>query len=93
MLIVDELPFKFVEGDGFKNFMVSCCPMFKIPSRWIFSRDCYSIYLDERVKLKSLLQTQSHRISITTDSWTSIQRINYMCVTTHFIDTEWKLQK
>ena len=91
MLIVDELPFKFVEGEGFKNFMVSCCPMFKIPSRWTLSRDCYSIYLDERVKLKSLLHTQSHRISITTDSWTSIQRINYMCVTAHFIDTEWKL--
>ena len=93
MLIVDELPFKFVEGDGFKNFMVSYGPKFKIPSRWTFSRDCYSIYLDEKVKLKSLLQTQSHRISITTDSWTSIQRINYMCVTAHFIDTEWKLQK
>ena len=93
MLIVDELPFKFVEGEGFKNFMVSCCPMFKIPSRWTLSRDCYSIYLDERVKLKSLLHTQSHRISITTDSWTSLQRINYMCVTAHFIDTEWKLQK
>ena len=55
MLIIDELPFKFVEGDGFKNFMVSCCTRFKIPSRWTFSRDCYSMYLDERVKLKSVL--------------------------------------
>ena len=93
MLIVDELPFKFVEGDGFKNLMATCCPRFKIPSRWTCSRDCYSMFLDERVKLKEFIHSHSNRISITTDSWTSIQRINYMCVTAHFIDNEWKLQK
>ena len=93
MLIVDELPFKFVEGDGFKKFMASCCPRFKIPSRWTFSRDCHSVYLDEKVKLKEFLHNNCNRISITTDCWTSNQRINYMCVTGHFIDNEWKLQK
>lgn len=30
---------------------------------------------------------------MTTDSWTSIQRINYMCLTAHFIDGNWNLQK
>ncbi|XP_021767679.1 zinc finger BED domain-containing protein RICESLEEPER 2-like [Chenopodium quinoa] len=33
------------------------------------------------------------RISVTTDTWTSIQRIKCMCLTGHFIDTEWKLHK
>ena len=87
MLIVDELPFKFVEGEGFRNLILAYCPRFKIPSRWTFPKDYYSIFLDERVKLKSFIYSQSHRISITTDSWTSMQRINYMCVTAHFIDT------
>ena len=32
MLIVDELPFKFIEGDGIKTFMASCCTRFKISS-------------------------------------------------------------
>ena len=33
LLIQDELPFKFVEGEGFKNFMIIVCPRFKVPSR------------------------------------------------------------
>lgn len=33
------------------------------------------------------------RVSITTDTWTSIQNINYMVVTAHFMDNDWKLHK
>ena len=95
MIIVDELPFKFVEGEGFKNFINISCPRFKIPSRWTVSRDCYNAYLDAHLKLKTVFMNhcQSQRVSITTDSWTSIQRINYMCITAHYINVEWKLQK
>ncbi|MCI07527.1 HAT family dimerization domain containing protein, partial [Trifolium medium] len=32
-------------------------------------------------------------VSLTTDTWTSIQNMNYMCVTGHFIDESWELQK
>ncbi|XP_031131905.1 zinc finger BED domain-containing protein RICESLEEPER 2-like [Ipomoea triloba] len=93
MIIVDELPFRFVEGQGFRKFILVCCPMFKIPSRWTVSRDILKIYSDERVNLKNFFRTSCQRVSITTDTWTSVQRINYMCITAHFIDHEWKLQK
>ncbi|XP_047949237.1 zinc finger BED domain-containing protein RICESLEEPER 4-like [Salvia hispanica] len=33
MIIVVELPFKFVEGEGFKYFCLKSCSQFKIPSR------------------------------------------------------------
>ena len=33
------------------------------------------------------------RVCLTTDTWTSIQRTNYMCVTAHFIDDDWVLHK
>lgn len=36
MVIVDELPFKFVEGEGFKNFILSTCPRFKIHPDGLF---------------------------------------------------------
>ena len=68
MLIVGELLFKFIEGDGFKKFMASYCPRFKIPTRWTFSGDCHSIYLNEKVKHKEFKHNNSYRISITTDS-------------------------
>ena len=48
MVIIDELPFKFVEGEDFKKFMICCCPRFKISSKWTVSRDCYDFYLEER---------------------------------------------
>jgi len=30
---------------------------------------------------------------LTTDTWTSVQNMNYMCITGHFIDPSWKYQK
>ncbi|XP_019161967.1 PREDICTED: zinc finger BED domain-containing protein RICESLEEPER 2-like [Ipomoea nil] len=93
MIIIDELPFIFVEGQGFRRFIAVACPRFKIPSRWTISRDINVIYEEEKLNLKCLFRGNTQRVSITTDSWTSIQRINYMVVTAHFIDEEWKLHK
>lgn len=34
------------------------------------------------------------KISLTTDIWTSTsQKLSYMCLTGHFVDADWKLQK
>ncbi|XP_019196335.1 PREDICTED: zinc finger BED domain-containing protein RICESLEEPER 2-like [Ipomoea nil] len=93
MIIIDELPFRFVEGPGFRKFILVCCPRFKIPSRWTISRDINLIYEEERLKLKCMFRGNTQRVSITTDTWISIQRINYMVVIAHFIDEEWRLNK
>ncbi|XP_055960801.1 zinc finger BED domain-containing protein RICESLEEPER 2-like [Mercurialis annua] len=93
MIIVDELPFKFVEKQGFRRVMSLACPMFKMPSRWTVNRDCYAMFVDEKLKLKQFFKTHSQRVSLTSDSWTSNQRLNYMCITAHFIDNDWKLHK
>ncbi|XP_019158830.1 PREDICTED: zinc finger BED domain-containing protein RICESLEEPER 2-like [Ipomoea nil] len=87
MIIIDELPFRFVEGQGFKRFILVACP------RWTISRDIYQIFLDERLNLKKLFRVGTQRVSLTTDTWTSVQRINYMCITAHFLDDQWKLHK
>uniref|UniRef100_A0A7N0TNC7 Transposase n=1 Tax=Kalanchoe fedtschenkoi TaxID=63787 RepID=A0A7N0TNC7_KALFE len=93
MIIVDVLPFRFVEKPGFQNLMHVMNPRFHRPSRFTIGRDCYEIYLKEKVYLKELIAKSCQRISITTDTWTSIRTVNFMCVTAHFIDHEWKLQK
>ena len=41
VVIVDELPFRFVDDKGFRNCMALACPRFCVPSRWIVARDCY----------------------------------------------------
>ncbi|CAN1186943.1 Zinc finger BED domain-containing protein RICESLEEPER 2 [Linum perenne] len=94
MIIVDELPFSFVEHRGFKRFMEVCCPEFDIPSMRAIRKDCFKLFIAERQKLKDYLRTAcAGRVSITTDTWTSVQNLNYMCITAHFIGHEWKLHK
>ncbi|KAL9682846.1 hypothetical protein QQ045_014656 [Rhodiola kirilowii] len=93
MVMVDGLPFRFVEHTGFRYFMRVACPLFSIPSRWTVARDCYQLYEEERMKLKAFLKKSAQRVCLTTDTWTSIQRINYLCLTAHFIDDDWNLNK
>lgn len=92
MIIVDEIPFRFVEKLGFKYMMKVACPRFHIPSRTTVARECLELYYSEKAKLKNMLKN-CQKICVTTDTWTSIQRINYMCLTAHFIDNYWKLHK
>ncbi|KAF7141255.1 hypothetical protein RHSIM_Rhsim06G0136800 [Rhododendron simsii] len=53
--------------------------------------DVIKIVNREKAKLMNVLR--GHRISLTMDTWTSIQNLNYMCLTIHFIDDDWKLHK
>ncbi|XP_048502686.2 zinc finger BED domain-containing protein RICESLEEPER 2-like [Beta vulgaris subsp. vulgaris] len=56
MVIVDELPFKFVEGVGFRHFCNVMEPRFHVPSRITVAKDCYQTYLIEKRKLKNVLK-------------------------------------
>ncbi|KAH9792650.1 BED-type domain-containing protein [Citrus sinensis] len=93
MIIKDELPFRFVEAEGFLEFMETCCPKFEVPSRRTITRDILELYQNEKGLLKSILSANKQRVCITTDTWTSIQMSNFMVVTAHFIDEEWVLHK
>ncbi|WCJ18450.1 hypothetical protein M5689_000800 [Euphorbia peplus] len=76
MIIVDELPFIFVEHEGFRAFCRVMQPRFIVPSRRTIGRDCYLIYTDEMSRLKDSFKKLSSRICLTTDSWTSIQNLS-----------------
>ncbi|KAL5789986.1 hypothetical protein ACOSQ2_004874 [Xanthoceras sorbifolium] len=93
MLIFDELPFWFVENQGFRKFFQVVCPKFEIPSRRTIVRDLYKLYIDEKAQLKNYFTRSKERICLTTDTWTSVQNINYMVTICHFIDYEWRPQK
>ena len=61
MIIVDELPFRFVEHEGFIYYMNVVEPRFPIPSCVIVAKDCMKLYLDERKKLKDVLSMKGKR--------------------------------
>lgn len=93
MTIIDELSFKFVENEGFRKFIDEVQPRLKISSPTTISRDCIQIFNVEIFLLKCILSSNNQMVSLTTDTWTSIQNMNYMWVTGHYIDDGWALIK
>lgn len=57
MIVIDELPFRFVEGIGFKRFCNLMQPKFtKVPSRTTIAGEVIAIFNNEKGKLKKLLK-------------------------------------
>ncbi|XP_052111497.1 zinc finger BED domain-containing protein RICESLEEPER 2-like [Arachis duranensis] len=93
MIIVDELLFKFVEGEGFRFYMSIVQPRFPLPGRITVAKDCWNLYISEKNRLKTVFKQPNQSVCLTTDCWTSVQNLNYMCLTAYYIDHDWKLQK
>ena len=94
IIIIDELPFRFVEGCEFHKYSTTLQPKLRIrdiPSRQTVARDVIGINGVEREKLREALK--GRRVCLTMDTWTSIQNLNYMSLTCHFIDDDWNLHK
>jgi len=52
MVIIDELPFNFMEGKGFRLFSRTLQPRSDIPSRFTVIRDYLKLYFEENERLK-----------------------------------------
>ena len=90
MILLDELPFVFVEREGFQSFMQLVCPQFQIPSRQTIRTDCVQLFLEEKQSMLKFFQRKGMgRVSITTDCWTSLNNNNFICVTAHYIGKDW----
>ncbi|XP_062157974.1 uncharacterized protein LOC133865569 [Alnus glutinosa] len=61
MIIVDELPFRFVEGEGFQDFIKTVEPRLSIPSRFTITRDCFKLFMYEKEKLRGMFLTSGVR--------------------------------
>jgi hypothetical protein len=92
MVLYHEYPFNMMEHDLFNKFMRACTPHWKKISRATVKNDCFKIYNTEKKKLKALLSTID-KVNIITDMWTSLQKVSYMVMTCHYVDSDWFLQK
>jgi hypothetical protein len=70
MIILDELFFSFVEGEGFKKFMATVYPQFCTPSRFTITMDYFNVYITEKTKLKDYFRLNNQRVCLTIDTWT-----------------------
>ncbi|KAJ9552952.1 hypothetical protein OSB04_016997 [Centaurea solstitialis] len=85
-----EQPFTVMEEVLYVKMMKTAQPQVKKFSRATSRTDCFKIYEHEKKKLKALTKAAS-KISLTTNCWrSSHQRIEYMVITGHFIDKNWR---
>ncbi|KAG7968128.1 hypothetical protein I3843_08G136700 [Carya illinoinensis] len=92
-IVKHELPFRFVEYSGVRSLLQYLRPDVPIISRNTVKTDFVKIYNREKKRIKCKLNDSPGRISLTSNLWTSITTDGYMCITAHFLDKNWVLQK
>ncbi|KAK9064505.1 hypothetical protein SSX86_015887 [Deinandra increscens subsp. villosa] len=92
LIVAHELPFSFVEYHWFNVLMKYNNPLYQKVSRATIRKDCIKVVDTEREKIMKVFKNVDI-ISLTSDCWTSNQTVGYMCLTAHFIDSNWKMQK
>ncbi|KAJ1253533.1 hypothetical protein BS78_K242300 [Paspalum vaginatum] len=92
-VIMHDYPFKMVDHEFFVDFIKSLRPHFAFKCRTTTRNDTMKIYSDEKKMLFDQLKLLSCRFSATMDMWTSNQNKGYMCITIHWIDDNWGMQK
>jgi hypothetical protein len=80
MVLLHEYSFNMMEHELFNKFMRACTPHWKKISRATVKSDCIATYNIEKKKLKTFI-SRVDGVNITTDMWTSSQRVSYMVVT------------
>jgi len=93
MIIFDEIPFSTMERMGFSKLFSVLEPRFKFPSQYTMMKDCVKMFINLKNTIKTEFLMTGQRVCLTTDTWTSIQNMNYMCITGHFIDQSRKYHK
>ncbi|XP_061359312.1 zinc finger BED domain-containing protein DAYSLEEPER-like [Gastrolobium bilobum] len=92
-IMVHKYPFSIVKDTVWMWAFKFANPDFEKVSRQTIKSDCMAIYQAEKKCLKAELMNVN-RSSITTDMWRSNHQVaEYMVITGHYIDSEWKLQK
>ena len=79
MIVLHELPLSIVEYDGFKEFVYSLNPLFKIVSRTTIKLDCIRTFEDAKLGLREVFKNSISKVSQTADMWTSNQTLGYLC--------------
>lgn len=93
-IIRAELPFTFVEKHDFKGMIQRAfCPQYGGISATTCKRDVMQHFDVGKKELLSLFEKFDGKICLTSDVWSSRQKMGYMSLTAHFIDQEWCLNK
>ncbi|MBA0826194.1 hypothetical protein Goarm_011072 [Gossypium armourianum] len=93
-LVYDKHAFRTVEEPGFRYMRSIVSLNFKNKSRQTTIRDVLMYYAKERDHVKEELAKTHGLICPTSNNWNSeYNNDEYICITAHWVDKDWKLQK
>ncbi|KAL0848776.1 hypothetical protein ABMA28_013207 [Loxostege sticticalis] len=91
MIAIQDLPFNFVEGIGFRRFVHAAQPKYYLRGRqWYTSHLCNYVYPKLSEKVKSVIKDLQY-VSFTTDIWTEPGAgVSLLSFTVHGINNDFK---
>ncbi|MBA0787100.1 hypothetical protein Gotri_026502 [Gossypium trilobum] len=93
-LMCGKHSFRTVEEPRFRYMMRIASSNCKNISRYTAARDVLMYYAKERDHVKEELVKAPGLICLTSDNWNSEHTNDeYICITAHWVDKDWKLQK
>ncbi|XP_040987032.1 zinc finger BED domain-containing protein RICESLEEPER 1-like isoform X2 [Juglans microcarpa x Juglans regia] len=93
MIILHGYPLAMVDHVGFKVFVKNLQPMFEVVPNSAVEKAFVEIYEKEKLKVYETINKLHGRINLCVEMWSSHENIEYLCLTAHYIDEDWKLQK
>ncbi|XP_015434937.1 PREDICTED: zinc finger BED domain-containing protein 4-like [Dufourea novaeangliae] len=91
LIVIDLQPFKIIEDKGFRTLINYLDPRYTIPCRKTLKKIVEDAYNEKRRMIQEELDAVSD-VSITCDTWTSINVDNIISVTCHFINHDFQLK-
>nr|XP_024922457.2 zinc finger BED domain-containing protein RICESLEEPER 1-like [Ziziphus jujuba var. spinosa] len=93
MIILHGYPLNMVDHVGFKVFVKNLQPLFDVVPNNDVEFSCMDIYRKERQKVYEMINKFHGRINLSVEMWSSPENAEFLCLTAHYIDEDWKLQK
>jgi hypothetical protein len=88
-----EVAFNKFDYPFFAPWMESLQLKFSGVGRQTMRNDCVDKFKVMRQELRNELQSLNSQICLTSDLWTSNQKLGYICLTVHYIGTNFVLKK
>lgn len=92
MIILHGYPLSMVEHVGFKVFVKNLQPLFDVVPNSAIELSCREIYGKEKQKVYEMVSKMQGRINLAVEMWSSSENSEYLCLTAHYINDDWKLQ-
>lgn len=93
MIILHGYPLSMVDHVGFKVFARNLQPLFEPVGNSTIEETCMEIYIREKQRVQHALSNLYGKINLSVEMWSSKDNANYVCLASHYIDEEWRLQR